>query len=64
MLKVKIFLCCRLSREINSGEIMEELDLQELIDAVQVSWDQTSTGLAFFFYVQRNCSKKCILSTG
>lgn len=44
-------LFCRLSEEIVQGEIVEELNLQELIEAVRSSLDQTGT-ISFFLFAQ------------
>ena len=49
MLKFLFLLFFRLNGEISQGEVVDELDLQELIEAVESSWDQTGTMFLFLF---------------
>ena len=49
MLKFLFLLFFRLNGEISQGEVVDELDLQELIEAVESSWDQTGTKFFFLF---------------
>ena len=49
MLKFLFLLFFRLNEEISHGEVVDGLNLEELIEAVQSSWDQTGT--KFFFLI-------------
>ena len=49
MLKFLFLLFFRLNGEISQGEVVDELDLQELIEAVESSCDQTGTMFLFLF---------------
>ena len=51
MLKFVFLLLFRLNEEVNHGEVVEELNLQELIEAVESSWDQPGT-MFFFLFTQ------------
>ena len=49
MLKFLFLLFFRLNEEISQGEVVDGLNLQELMKAVQSSWDQTGTMFFFLF---------------
>ena len=51
MLEFLFLLFFRLNEEISQDEVVDELNLQELIEAVESSWDQPGT-MFFFLFTQ------------